>query len=103
MEVEYTLDKLVPILRGQDVVISLISRLQPKPQNVLADAAAEAGVPRLLPSFYGAGSADELRTNPAVVEKAEIVDHVHRLVDAGKITYTEIRTSAFFDWALERY
>lgn len=103
VQVQYVKDQLVSILRGQDAVVSLISRLHSEPQNVLADATAEAGVPRLIPSYWGVDTKiPELRSNPALESKVEVEDHVDKLVAAGKLTFTGINGGMFLDWALER-
>jgi putative NADH-flavin reductase len=102
VQVDYVKEDLVPILRGQDAVVCLISRMVSKPHIVLADAAVEAGVPRIIPSSFGLKMDEDLRTNKALVDKWKTLDHVSSLVDAGKITSTAVQTSAFLDWALER-
>ncbi|KPI38489.1 uncharacterized protein AB675_4237 [Cyphellophora attinorum] len=102
VQVDYVKEDLVPILRGQDAVVCLISRMVSKPHIVLADAAVEADVPRIIPSSFGIKMEEELRTNKALVDKWKTLDHVGSLVEAGKITSTAVQTSAFLDWALER-
>ena len=100
---EYTIQALTPVLRGQDVVISLISRVQPDAQRILAEAAVEAGVGRMIPSYWGLDMSNPVvRSNPAVAPKLETEEHIRSLVKAGKITSSGVQTGAFLDWALER-
>lgn len=103
VQAQYTIEELVPILRGRDAVISLISRVHAEPRNVLADAAVAAGVYRIIPSYFGIDMRRPgIRSNLALQSKVVVEDHINELVAKNKITYTGIVTSAFLDWALER-
>lgn len=89
-------------MRGQDVVISMVSGHATGSQNVLVDAAIAAGVKRFLPSEFGPPTQDAkfLAVNPATLgPKIATVDYLK--TKESQISWTSIVTGSFFDWALQ--
>jgi hypothetical protein len=90
-------------MKGQDVVISMVTGFAAGGQNILVDAAIAAGVKRFYPSEFGPPSRDAkfAALNHAVLPpKAATVDYLRTKED--QISWTSIVTGAFFDWALEK-
>ena len=96
-----SVDTLAQSLQECDALVVLLNRDSLDAQILLIDAAVAAGVPHILPSCFGQDTRmEEWRTNPAVQSKVKMEDHVVKLAQEGKITFTGIQTGLFLDWAL---
>lgn len=100
-------DALTESLRSlsskQDALIILIDRNQSEAQINLIDAAISAGIPHIIPSAFGFTTTHpDVRKFPVLWPKAKMEDHLIQKADEGKVTYTQVQTSSFFDWALDR-
>ncbi|KAH8815938.1 isoflavone reductase family protein [Xylogone sp. PMI_703] len=95
---EYTVEKLVPIFKGQDAVVSTIGTFQIGLQKAIVDAAVQAGVKRFIPSEYGCdtNSSRVLEIAPILKGKADIAAYLKEKTSSG-ITWTAIITGPFFD------
>ncbi|KAL8801476.1 MAG: hypothetical protein Q9182_004443 [Xanthomendoza sp. 2 TL-2023] len=98
---DYPSDQLLAAFRGQDAVLNLLPPVSVEQHNGIADAAAEAGVKRIIPSEFGSDT-----TNPKIVEmipmfggKAAITQYLKTKESAG-LSWTAIINGAFFDWGL---
>ena len=69
----------------------------------LIDAAAAAGVKRILPSNFGA-NLDSAKTRflPVFAEKVKVHEHLLAKSKTTDLTYTMVYNNAFLDWGLER-
>ncbi|KAL8960164.1 MAG: hypothetical protein Q9183_005511 [Haloplaca sp. 2 TL-2023] len=97
----YPTKDLLSAFKGEDVVIDLLPPSNPKQQNSIVDAAAEAGVKRYIPSEFGSDT-----SNPKVVEmvpmfatKADILEYLKTKESTG-MSWTAVVNGAFFDWGL---
>ena len=96
-----SVDTLAHSLHDCDALVILLNRDSLDAQILLIDAAVAAGVPHIVPSCFGQDTRmEEWRTNPAVQSKVKMEDHVVKLAQEGKITFTGIQTGLFLDWAL---
>ncbi|ETN42788.1 uncharacterized protein HMPREF1541_01946 [Cyphellophora europaea CBS 101466] len=104
VEVDYSsVEKLASAFQGHDAVVSLISRLDADSSNAIADAAANAGVYRLVPSCFGVNHRLlDIQEFPVLAPKVIVEQHVEKLAAEGKITFTGIQTGILFDWALKK-
>jgi uncharacterized protein YbjT (DUF2867 family) len=110
--VDYTShDSLVSALRGHDAVVSALPSLvvdlqphDPQPQRRLLDAAAAAGVPRFIPSEFGAdpGGSAACAELPVFRGKLAVREALQAHAAAGGMSYTVICTGPFLDWGLAR-
>ncbi|KAL8776640.1 MAG: hypothetical protein Q9213_008191 [Squamulea squamosa] len=98
---DYPSDQLVAAFKGQDAVINLLPPISVEQHNSIADAAAEAGVKRFIPSEFGGDT-----SNPKVVElipmfasKTAITGYLKTKESSG-LTWTAVISGAFFDWGL---
>ena len=94
IEVDYkSPESLTAALHGRDALLNLISRLDAAASKTLHDAAATAGVPRIIPSCFGGNHRlSSVRENPALGTKIEMEEHVEKLAAQGLITYTGIHS-----------
>ncbi|KAI4269330.1 MAG: hypothetical protein L6R38_007503 [Xanthoria sp. 2 TBL-2021] len=97
----YPSDQLVAVLKGQDAVINLLPPMSVEQHNSIADAAAEAGVKRFIPSEFGSDT-----TSPKIVElvpifgnKTAITNYLKTKESSG-LSWTAVVNGAFFDWGL---
>ncbi|KAL8992166.1 MAG: hypothetical protein Q9169_007318 [Polycauliona sp. 2 TL-2023] len=97
----YPSDQLITAFKSQDAVINLLPPASVEQHNSIADAAAEAGVKRFIPSEFGGDT-----SNPKVVElipmfgnKTAITEHLKTKESAG-LSWTAVINGAFFDWGL---
>lgn len=95
----YPSDQLVAVLKGQDAVINLLPPMSVEQHNSIADAAAEAGVKRFIPSEFGSDT-----TSPKIVElvpifgnKTAITNYLKTKESSG-LSWTAVVNGAFFDW-----
>ncbi|CAI6038660.1 hypothetical protein V2G26_010841 [Clonostachys chloroleuca] len=90
-------------LRGQDAIISTLSREATLLQIPLIDAAVRAGVKRFIPSEFGGNLKDSnLRQLPNYANKAKVENHLEKLSSAHGITYTYIYNNVLLDWSIEK-
>lgn len=93
-------DALAKALQGQDALIDATSP-DPALSLRLVNAAAAAGVYRLIPAEFGADPENAAaRALPVFAAKAQNYEHMRKLGDEGKITWTAVSNHAFLDWAL---
>ncbi|RFU25305.1 hypothetical protein B7463_g11042, partial [Scytalidium lignicola] len=95
---EYTTEKLVPIFKGQDAIVSTIGTFQIGLQKTIIDAAIQAGIKRFIPSEYGCdtNSSRVLEIAPILKGKADIAAYLKEKTSSG-LTWTAIITGPFFD------
>ncbi|KAL8907249.1 MAG: hypothetical protein Q9171_005936 [Xanthocarpia ochracea] len=98
---DYPSDQLVAIFKGQDAVLNLLPPDSVEKHNSIADAAADAGVKRLIPSEFGGDT-----SNPKIVEmipmfgtKAAITNYLKTKESSG-LSWTAVINGSFFDWGL---
>lgn len=97
-------DSLVAALKGQDATVSTLGS-QPgaaASQKALAQASADSGVKRFIPSDFGSNLENpEVRKLAVFKDKFELHDELARLAKEGKLTWTSINNNAFLDWGIE--
>lgn len=97
-------DSLVAALKGQDAVVSALGS-QPgtaQAQKALAQASADSGVKRFIPSDFGSNLDNaEVRKLAVFKDKFELRDELVRLSKESKLTWTSVNNNAFLDWGLE--
>ena len=87
----------------QDALIILINRDQAQAQINLIDAAIAVGIPHIIPSAFGFTTRHPaIRESPVLAQKALMEDYLVQKAEEGRLTYTQVQTGAFFDWALDR-
>ncbi|KAL8919123.1 MAG: hypothetical protein Q9172_005127 [Xanthocarpia lactea] len=98
---DYPSDQLVAIFKGQDAVLNLLPPVSVEQHNSIADAAADAGVKRFIPSEFGSDT-----SNPKIVElipmfgaKTAITNYLKTKESSG-LSWTAVINGAFFDWGL---
>ncbi|PGH27345.1 hypothetical protein AJ80_01057 [Polytolypa hystricis UAMH7299] len=96
---DYTHDSLVEALKGQDAIVSAISKFPE--QTKLIDAAVAAGVKRFIPSEFGSDSSHPLARErvPAYQAKQAIRDYLQSKQD--QIEFTAFITGPFFELCLQ--
>ncbi|KAE8327567.1 NAD(P)-binding protein [Aspergillus sergii] len=88
-------------LQGQDAVVDAILSPDPTVSIGLIDAAVSAGVYRYIaPEFSIHPKYDKMRSLPVFRGKAQIYDHLKKVANDQKITWTAISNGAFLDWCL---
>ncbi|KAM0189126.1 hypothetical protein ACHAPI_010144 [Fusarium lateritium] len=93
-------DALSKALIGQDALIDATSP-DPALSLRLVNAAGAAGVYRLIPAEFGSDPENPAaRALPAFAAKAQAYQHIQKLGEEGKITWTAVSNHAFLDWAL---
>ncbi|POS78738.1 hypothetical protein DHEL01_v202859 [Diaporthe helianthi] len=97
-------DSLVAALKGQDAVVSALG-VQPgtaQAQKALAQASADTGVKRFIPSDFGSNlDHPEVRKLAVFKDKFELHDDLARLAKETPLTWTGVYNAAFLDWGLE--
>ncbi|KAG8166769.1 hypothetical protein KVR01_002458 [Diaporthe batatas] len=97
-------DSLVAALKGHDAVVSALGS-QPgtaQAQKALAQASADSGVKRFIPSDFGSNLDNpEVRKLAVFKDKIELRDELVRLSRETKLTWTSVSNNAFLDWGLE--
>ncbi|PSN67060.1 NAD(P)-binding protein [Corynespora cassiicola Philippines] len=95
-------ESIIDALRGQDAFID--ATFAPEDPNLttrLIDAAAAAGVYRILPGEYTLDPQIAEARHPLVYHgKNQAYERAKKLAADGKTTYTTISNSAFLDWNL---
>lgn len=95
---------LVETLRGQDALILTFYGSNDKLQIQYADAAAEAGVKRVLPADFGScdsSSPRALELVPLYIAKAKVREHLIRLASRSSLTWTSLVCGHFFDYGIK--
>lgn len=104
--VDYTSKSaLQSVLTGQDALVSALTSQASSSQENLLEAAAAAGVRRLIPSEFGSDTSNaRARALPVYKDKIAIQELVERLCaeSQGKTTYTYVLNNAFLDWGVEK-
>lgn len=101
---DFTVEELVPALKGQDAVITTVSGTNSALQTRIADAALEAGVQRFIPADFGSfdsSSALSLRMMPQYKAKGDVREHLERLAErdqSGTFSWTALVSGHFFDY-----
>ncbi|KAH7116336.1 putative isoflavone reductase like protein P3 [Dactylonectria macrodidyma] len=95
-------NSLVEALKGQDAVVSTLSREATLLQLSLIDAAVTAGVKRFIPSEFG-GNLQNPNSRQLLnyKEKVQVKEHLEKKSKTHEITYTYIYNNVFMDWAIE--
>lgn len=95
----YDEEELLPTLKGQDAVISLIRPGQQKEIKSLIDACVKAGVKRFIPGEFGSNSVPEAvrEAVPWLQNKLNLVNHL-KTKESDGLTWTSVVCGAFFDW-----
>ncbi|WAO87061.1 NmrA domain-containing protein [Fusarium falciforme] len=92
---------LTEALKDQDALIDATSATDPSVAIRLTDAAVVARVYRMIPSEFGVDPANAKARGLAVFQgKAKALEHIQKLADDGKITWTAISNNSFLDWGL---
>ncbi|KAI0857941.1 NmrA-like family protein [Xylaria cubensis] len=95
---------LEAVLQGQDAVIVSIPLRDPAQHLRIADAAAAAGVRRVIPADYGSCDSDSPRAQelvPLFKHKADVRARLQELADKdANFAWTSLVCGHFFDWGL---
>lgn len=90
-------NSLVTALKGQDAVVSALGS-QPgtaQAQKALAQASADSGVKRFIPSDFGSNLDNpEVRKLAVFKDKIELHDDLSRLAKETKLTWTSVNNNA---------
>jgi putative NADH-flavin reductase len=96
-------EELVHALQGQDAVV-VVFQGSFGFQISLAEAAAKAGVKRIIPADFGScdsSSPRALELMPFYVNKKKVREHLQQLSATSCLTWTSLVTAHFFDWGLK--
>lgn len=95
----YPSDQLLAAFKGQDAVINLLPPTDPNQHNSIADAAAEAGVQRYIPSEFGSDTSSPkvVALVPIFAGKNQTTGYLKTKESSG-LTWTAVVNGAFFDW-----
>lgn len=97
-----SLDSLKAALAGQDALVSTVGAPGFASQPLLFDAAAAAGVRRVLPSEFGSDLGNpNNRALPVYGPKVQAQEHIQKLAETAGLTYTFVYNNAFLDWGLQ--
>lgn len=99
-KVDYTSQSsLTDALKGQDaLIITLGVRSPPDQQTRLIEAAAEAGIPRILPNEYGSDNAHpDIRAVPINSPKTQYREQIEKL---GKSSWLGIVNNPWYEYSL---
>ncbi|KAH8911598.1 oxidoreductase CipA-like protein [Coniochaeta sp. PMI_546] len=93
---------MTDVLRGIDVVVSIVGNPGLDNQIPLIDAAVAAGVKRFIPSEFGSDPEHERnKPLPFYIRKLRILNHLKRkAAENQEFSYTRVTTHAFFDWGI---
>nr|OQO25329.1 hypothetical protein B0A51_06691 [Rachicladosporium sp. CCFEE 5018] len=88
--------------RGQDVVISAIGAAGKPKEEIMIDAAIEAGVKRFFPSESGLDNTNAAARKlcPIFDMKGGMIDYLRSKESSG-LTWTAVPTGMWLDWALD--
>lgn len=103
VEVDYSsLESVTAALQGQDFVVSTLSSLAVGAQLTFVEAAATAGVKRIVPSEFGSNlDVPSVRKLPVFADKVKVQDALIAKGKTSSLTYTFVYNSAFLDWGLD--
>ncbi|KAL8901989.1 MAG: hypothetical protein Q9207_004932 [Kuettlingeria erythrocarpa] len=98
----YPQDQLVEAFKGQDAVISLLPPADVNQLNSIADAAAQAGVKRYIPSEFGSDTdaPEVVKLIPMFNKKVVVTNYLNTKESSG-MSWTAVVNGAFFDWGLK--
>ncbi|KAL8932110.1 MAG: hypothetical protein Q9211_006523 [Gyalolechia sp. 1 TL-2023] len=98
----YPPDQLLAAFKGQDAVINLLPPSDVKQANSIADAAAEAGVKRYIPSQFGSDTANPqvVALVPIFTAKVQMTEYLKTKESTG-MSWSAVVNGAFFDWGLQ--
>ncbi|KAH7142505.1 hypothetical protein DER46DRAFT_619546 [Fusarium sp. MPI-SDFR-AT-0072] len=92
---------LTAVLKGQDALVDATSVPDPSFAIRLTDAAAAAGVYRMIPAEFSSDPMNaKARGLPSFQGKAMALEHIQKLAEDKKITWTATSNHAFLDWGL---
>ena len=96
---EYAEEDLIPILKGQDAVISMIRPSMQEENKRLINASVKAGLRRFIPGEFGSNSASQSARDavPFFQKKLDLVNYLRGKESEG-LTWTSVICGAFFDW-----
>ncbi|MCJ1379236.1 hypothetical protein MMC17_002336 [Xylographa soralifera] len=97
-------EELVRILRGQDALVIAFAGSNSDLQIRLADAAAQAGVKRLIPADFGScdsSSPRALDLVPLYRAKQKVRQHLQQLASSSNLSWTSLVCGHFFDYGLK--
>ena len=101
-KVDYdSLESLKEALEGQDAVVSAIATVAVGSQNVLIDAAVQAGVKRFLPSEFGLNTriVEGTAIGKILQGKIKTVDYLdEKSKENPSFTWTGVASGLFLDW-----
>jgi len=101
----WTTEELTTLLRGEDVVIACFPLHRLDSHLRLADAAAAAGVGRLIPADFGSVDSRSLRAQelvPLFLKKVRVRERLESLAsEVPGFTWTSLVGGHFFDWGLK--
>jgi len=90
---------LVSALRGQQFLIVSAAVSSPNDVNKFVRAAAKAGVPYILPNWYGTDPAHDPPTEPDFIDR-HIGTVISEIKDLGVSSYVLLVCSTWFEWSL---
>ena len=95
----YPSNQLVAAFKGQDVVVNLLPPFSVEQANSIADAAAEAGVKRFIPSEFGSDTSHPklIALIPMFAGKAQMTEYLKTKESSG-MSWSAVVNGAFFDW-----
>jgi putative NADH-flavin reductase len=94
---------LIAAFKGQDVVVSAVPNPTLESERIIIDAAAEAGVTRIVPSEFSSNLEAKAKETmlPIVAEKLKVREYVTQAVSSGKIPeWSSINNGPFLDWGI---
>ncbi|KAF5676131.1 hypothetical protein FHETE_2258 [Fusarium heterosporum] len=97
-------ETLTPSLGGRDfdAIVIILNRLAYDASVVALQAAVNAGIYRVIPSFFGVSLENpEIANMPFMNSKLPVYNDVLQKGANGEITYTGINTGMFLDWVLD--
>jgi hypothetical protein len=99
IESDLSLESLVSIFTGQDVVISIVGATGIAEQKSYVDAAVKAGVKRFLPSEFGINGQSEAvkELTPFFAVKQDLLDYLVEKEKDG-LTWTALIVGVLYDW-----
>jgi nucleoside-diphosphate-sugar epimerase len=102
----FTTEELIPVLQGQDAVITTVQGTNSALQIRIANAAVKAGVKRFIPADFGSFDSNSpwaLGIMPLYLEKENVRSHLKQLSETssntgGSFSWTSLVSGHFFDY-----
>lgn len=95
-------ESLLAALKDVDAVVSTIANFAVPSQQIIIDAAIEAGVQRFVPSDFGSNLDHPAgRSLPVFADKVKIQEYLIEKSKTTSLTWTSVATNVFLDWGLE--